>query len=665
MNTIAHPTSSASDDLTKIMEELKASAAAWARQFRFEKELQDLSTMITHNPEDPTYYLSAGRRYAELGQQKEAIKIFDTGLEKVPETHTEYKQLREEKNKAQLRQDHLIDIFGRFSYDIAYLFVDTYFSQQEAAELTRVSSTWRKIILSHPKIWRRIDGHAEWNKPKKTISPFHLLPSISHHVQELQLPKHQPTNSYIKCIQNCDFKQLEWLKIMTLYCNKENYFRLLPALQNISQSLTFLDITLGLNDKNMPFFSDVLRTCPNLISLRFICSPKRQQVIRPIYIHKTTKLKTLTLWSRHELDKIMKKDLQRIMALSPDLRRLAIGNCDEGVYTAFQEHDSGKIETFTVQHVKGFFPNDSLSKSQLDNMVNNEQETTHFNGLTDFTAKDFVSPFSLVPILKKHHKTIQSLSLYIANTPSNLSPPDWQKVLCAHPVYNLTSLQIGHLNVYDVFRRRAVESSAFYVLLTVAPKLSNLESLKLYNVNVPDNVLHAIGKLPKLTKLKLSKIHCCSETLLALIKRFEVKSNYTAKKREEESLSSLTQLDLDTFAIQPDIAEAACKIQTLTHLYISDLGNRYGVFDTFVQEVAKLPLLEDLEIGNAQRLTLDDFEVLSTMTSLRRLGLFRVNKSIHDNIRKVTFPPSIDVIIFKYEKLDDDEKERTGKLILS
>ncbi|KAG2215657.1 hypothetical protein INT45_008405 [Circinella minor] len=661
-NTIIQPPSSTSEDLTKLMEQLKTSAAAWAHQFRFEKELQDLSSMITHDPKDPTHYLSVGRRYAELGQQKEAIQIFNTGLEKVPETHTDYKQLQQEKEKAQLRQDHLIDIFGRFSYDIAYLFVDTYFSQQEAAEYTRVSSTWRKIILSHPKIWRRIDGHAEWNKPKKTISPFLLLPSISHHIQELQLPKHQPTNSYFECIRDCDFKQLEWLKINTLYCNKKNYFRLIPALQNISGTLTSLDITLGLNDNNMPAFSYVLRACPHLISLRFICSPKRQQVILPIFIHHTTKLKTLTLWSRHEMDKIKKKDLQRIMVSSPDLRYLAIGNCDESVYTAFQEHNSDKLETFIVQHVKGFFLNDTLSKSKLDH---EEKETTHLGGLTHFTAKEFTSPFSLVPVLKKHHNTIHSLSLYIANTPSNLSPPDWQKVLCLYPVYNLTSLQIGHIGVYDIFRRRAVESSAFYVLLTVAPKLSNLESLELYNVKVPDNVLDAIGRLPKLTKLKLSKIHCYSENLLALIKRFEVKSNYTAKRREEESLSSLTQLDLDTLAIKPDIAEAACKIQTLTHLYISDLGNRYGVFDTFVQEVTKLPLLEDLEIGNAQRLTLDDFEVLSTMTSLCRLGLFKVNKSTHDNIQKVTFPPSVNVIISKHEKMEDDEKERVGMLIVS
>ena len=212
-------TSSTHDDkVIKIMEQLKASAAAWARQFRFEKELQDLSSMIDHDPQDPTNYLSAGRRYAGLGQQKEAIKIFTTALEKVPETHTQYELLRQEKEKAQLRQDHLIDIFGRFSFDIAYLFVDKYFTQQEAAEYTRVCHAWRKIILSHPKIWRRIDGHAEWDKPTKGITPFLLLPSVSKHVQELQLPKHQQTTSYLNCIRKCNFKHLEWLKIITLYC---------------------------------------------------------------------------------------------------------------------------------------------------------------------------------------------------------------------------------------------------------------------------------------------------------------------------------------------------------------------------------------------------------------------------------------------------------------
>ena len=218
-DTNEQQTSSTPDDnVIKTVEQLKTSAAAWARQFRFERELQDLLSMITHSPQDPENYLSAGRRYAELGQQKEAIKIFTTALEKVPETHTQYELLRQEKEKAQLRQDHLTDIFGRFSYDITYLFVDNYFTQQEAAKYTRVCSAWRKKILSHPKIWKRIDGHAEWDKPTKDITPFLLLPSISQHVQELQLPKHQRMASYLNCIRKCNFKHLEWLKIITLYC---------------------------------------------------------------------------------------------------------------------------------------------------------------------------------------------------------------------------------------------------------------------------------------------------------------------------------------------------------------------------------------------------------------------------------------------------------------
>ncbi|KAI9260675.1 hypothetical protein BDA99DRAFT_512829 [Phascolomyces articulosus] len=172
---------------------LKIKAIACAKKEQYDKEFQDKTIFMNkvvsvhHDPEE---YLLDGRRYAEQGLQKQAIQMFNKGLELQRLAEKEdphcYYELTSERNQAQTRLDSRIDFFARFPYDIVCRVID-FIPLETIVQCSRVSSLWRTLILDCPNPWRHIDTHI---LTKSGISlPFKFLPLISHHVESLVLPQ--------------------------------------------------------------------------------------------------------------------------------------------------------------------------------------------------------------------------------------------------------------------------------------------------------------------------------------------------------------------------------------------------------------------------------------------------------------------------------------------
>ncbi|KAI7850428.1 hypothetical protein BDC45DRAFT_243846 [Circinella umbellata] len=194
---------------------LKTRSPLLARKNKGLKEqLNDANYMIYLAPKSSVGYLRAGRLCIDYGYQHRAFFIFSRGLQLVPRSDEQYDLLTQGKNEAQSRAKKRFDILSRLPLDVRHEITDNYFSQKELTPFTRVCSSWREMIINDSKLWKQIHA-VEWNdKPKEGDIPVHtLLPSISHHIQELELPLNSKTSRYMNNIPTSNFENLQSMKI--------------------------------------------------------------------------------------------------------------------------------------------------------------------------------------------------------------------------------------------------------------------------------------------------------------------------------------------------------------------------------------------------------------------------------------------------------------------
>ncbi|KAI9272753.1 hypothetical protein BDA99DRAFT_275109 [Phascolomyces articulosus] len=195
---------------SRIIHLLKLRMTAWAQRKRYDKELEDGKTLMIYAPQDPTGYLCVGRHYAYQGFQKQAIDTFSNGLKNIPITNIQYDALIKAKQQAEARQLNSFDILTRLSYDISCCVIDC-LPQETVSECSRVSRTWRKLILEYPKVWRSISINS-FNK-KQALPLYMLLPYVSQHVEDLSLPCQESMDKVLNLVDENDFSNLRSLQL--------------------------------------------------------------------------------------------------------------------------------------------------------------------------------------------------------------------------------------------------------------------------------------------------------------------------------------------------------------------------------------------------------------------------------------------------------------------
>ncbi|KAG2219273.1 hypothetical protein INT45_000049 [Circinella minor] len=589
------------------------------------RQLNDANHMIYLVPRSPVGYLRAGRIYIDYGYQQRAFILFSRGLQLVPQTDEHYDLLTQGKNEALSRAKKRFDILSRLPLDIRHEIIDNYFSRKELTQFTRVCSSWRKMIINYSKLWKQILA-VEWNdKPKEGEIPVHtLLPSISQHIQELELPQNTKTSTYMNNIPTTPLPP------------PISYVRFIPSFVSVAQSLTSLDISFSRKAYEVPLFSDILMNLPNLTTLRYDVQQRVYQplVLFPITISSPTRLKRVAIQSDRE--KINDIELQKLLTNSPDLRCLSIGNCDDSVYETIGKYGHNIKEL-----------NIDQSAEEPMSLGSDEYCSDDTVGLKHFSASGFDSPSCLLPMIKENHITLRTLTLRLKF--KSITAPGWSSLFTSYPLSNLIHLNIHDFDNYDLTLDESNELGDFQfenhisICKTILPimmvmnKMPHLQTLFLSHVApIPDSVVDTFKDLPNLSQLVLDGCNFNSRKMKEFLELCGEKS------KTNKSLEKLVISD-QPMNINHDIVYAASKIQSLTWLDFNYMHGEEELAKNLVPNIVKLPLLEHIKISHMD-MELRDLFALRNCSLLRYIELDKNYWITPENIKQVAFPSHVEVV---------------------
>ncbi|KAI9268905.1 hypothetical protein BDA99DRAFT_502961 [Phascolomyces articulosus] len=595
-------TSTAIPDLeTEILLMLEMRAMAWARKGQYENELQDASTMIKYAPYKPEGYLITGRRYVKQGFHERGVDIFTKGLQQVPQTDKQYSILFEEKEQTQRQLDKGDYLFNYFlPYDLIYTIID-FLPQDSVIQCGLVSSEWRSLILNYPKTWR----HVNLDRTERSIIHT-ILPSVSSHIETLNVPGGKAGYQYMELIHANNFSKLSSLEIRKYtFTDSKHHYYMVPiysALHTVSDTLTSLDITLD-RENDTPSLATLLSICPNLTSLKF--TARCIHAATPFSIARPTRLITLKLNTAF-YEKIRGDELQKMLQAMPRLRWLSICQCDTDIYQLVEQY---------CPDINILIAGTSLPK--FDAWV----PDTTIPGLQSLYAlNSFVMPGSnTLPLLETYHATLRKLLLQ--NTPP-LTESNWQ---------HLSSLGFAHLTEFNLVRADCAVLNNLVILLTSMP---NLESLTLTgnrkNSRIPDNTLKYLGRMHKLTCLKLTDVEINVLDICHVLENFvQRENNKTSNTATVVNPSPLTELDLiNVKNINSTVMNTITRIRSLKCLGMDYDEPSETIRRSFIQGISKLPLLEnlffmDLHISEEELYLLG---TISTLTYVELDGVYGIEK---------------------------------------
>ncbi|KAI7858642.1 hypothetical protein BDC45DRAFT_531823 [Circinella umbellata] len=210
------------------MESTKVGAGTGVQKRKDENdELHEAWDMMASDPEDPTEY-----------------------LKKASVTHKEYEALRQGKKEAESHKNKCIDILSHLPLEITHRIIDNYFDQKSITPYSRISSSWRNIILNYSKYWERIT--IQWQdtttNEENILLPYMLLPSICQHSFDII----------------CEYNGQVYPR------SSISYYQFSSVLTAISNTLTNLSLVLEVNSIDVPNVSETFNICSNLTRLQYM-----------------------------------------------------------------------------------------------------------------------------------------------------------------------------------------------------------------------------------------------------------------------------------------------------------------------------------------------------------------------------------------------------------
>ncbi|KAI7848148.1 hypothetical protein BDC45DRAFT_322869 [Circinella umbellata] len=616
--TIELSTPAIHDFLNNVINLLRMRAAAWAQKGQYDKALQDTTAMMTYAPMDPTGYLCTARRYAEQGFQVRAIDVLKRGLERVPTNDQQYETLCNEKQQAKRRYAHRLDVFAYVPCDVVFRIIE-FVPLETITQCTRVSSSWRGYIVNDPKLWQRIDVYSFTGEG--VLSPYKLLPSISHHVKELSLPQGKQAKNCTELIKTLDFSNLHSLQVkrtVPSYKLHNHYAQLCSALTNIANTLELLDVYFEGTD-DIPHLSDILSICRNLTTIKFTTKVP-EAITTSLSLTYLTKLTNIELSTT---DRIHSSDLQNLFQHSPHLRSLYIYVCRDDIYDTVEKY-CPKLEELSVNGRAWWVRKQHFSFDKVDNKNNNNNSTASppssppaTGGLKVLTCHSLESPISIISALEKHHTTLQSLEIRIM---FGLQLIEFPHHFAAYPITNLKFFRIDYIPLAVCLQ--------LDTLLKLTPNLQCLHLCHSRHNLIPDNTFKAIAAMPRITEIRLIRCNFNASKLEELLKAYG--SNATKS-------SSLDTLSIkDCAGLRDSILETCAKIQSLSDITISMSEGKMKKesVKTFIQDAASLPHLKQLCIGHTE-ITEEDLQALSGNPSLSLIHLISIHGVTQTQIKHV------------------------------
>ncbi|KAI7857531.1 hypothetical protein BDC45DRAFT_565991 [Circinella umbellata] len=602
-DTVIEQSSRILDDLQqKTVYMLKLRMTAWDKKGRYDNQLQDAKKLMAYAPHDLAGYLYAGQRYSDLGYQKRAIKIFEEGLNKIPfcfssssslNQQGHYQELQQARLTAKRRDNYRRDMLVCLPYDVSCCVLDE-LSQQTLAHCTRVSSTWRNLVLNYPNIWHHMDvATFDVKKQMDDVIPvYRLLPTIADHIQELVLPEEKQLKDYLDLIRTNNFRNLCSLQIKRGFWRQErniNYETICSSLINVASTLTSLNLDLihiqGLD------LARLLSMFRNLASLRYYATwDQSSSLLNKQLIPFTTSLTKLDLW-RHKAHTwnptFTVTEMQQLIRSSPHLQFLSIYSCTDEIYDEVT-HYCPDIRKLIV------------NQTHNEHMTADEQKSVR--GLKTLLSTNLLSGTAIKSLLTQHAATLHTLQL--DQEMVHPTRGTWQQLFSTVTFHKLVNITISKAHEEIIQQLDIIIQQTLHLeMLFVAQTCGTM---------IPDGVFNTLVHLLKFKKLWLID---CDFNPAVLVRCLDMFSKSKAQ-------SALVSLDISGMegTINDTLLKTCARIKSLVDLSVCHSSPRQGAVQSFARNVAKLPNLEDLSIYEMP-MTENDIQVIGKNRSICRVTI--------------------------------------------
>ncbi|KAJ8654299.1 hypothetical protein O0I10_009994 [Lichtheimia ornata] len=451
----------------------------------FDTALDDAATMQQLAPASALGYLRGGYVYDMRGLRREAIRVYDEGLNHVSMDDPAYQLVVNAKSSSEEALNHRFDILDKLSPDLLMNIVPRFvgndpLSSDEEYPYLNVSKRWHHLI---PPI---ANFHFIIKQPKTLDQGHDHLVSVSRHVKTLTLQSCPKTIN--RLFQRASFEALSQL---TIKANEDSFLLLLRALGKKLTHLTISKLTLVFNSSINLRWILLDCSCPNLKSLDI---SNVNIVINSLPFY--PKLEELSINNTRQ--SFGKEAAQELLSCFPSLKSLAVDkSVDSSVLTMVQERCPSLYDLWFG----------SLRAPTL---------MYHGNGglhdlVLDLDRRNGANYAGMVGLLMKHCQTLMGCRLYLGPVGPN---PGVCDVDLPSDV-KFSRLHTLHIASFEQLGCQQWDTRLFEWIIQHS---SDIESIYLYGV--PAIRPQIIQPLRKFTSLKRAMFHVASDDQIDPILQF-------------------------------------------------------------------------------------------------------------------------------------------------
>ncbi|CDS06429.1 hypothetical protein LRAMOSA08957 [Lichtheimia ramosa] len=302
-----------------ILPALDRRAMALSKCASYDAALGHVDVMQQLSPSSAVGYLRAASIYSEQGKQRHAIDICNQALSIVDSDDVHYATLQRLKMDADQQQAKCIDFISQLPLDVVIttlipmLMEHNSLHPSDPCEYLYVSNQWRDRIV---QCWGGFKFRIH-HEDSVIMSECQQLFDFSQYATSLHIYKYSTGTWLPDLFRDHNFASLRKIHIQCLTAYKINHF--ISALKLVSNTVTHLDIDL--DDRLRLSLSNVLLTCPNLVSLD-MANPSDIDLSE---IPTMPKLETLLI--SYAQEEITSDRIKEVCQRFPSLKKLELGPC--------------------------------------------------------------------------------------------------------------------------------------------------------------------------------------------------------------------------------------------------------------------------------------------------------------------------------------------------
>ncbi|KAI9275804.1 hypothetical protein BDA99DRAFT_496491 [Phascolomyces articulosus] len=575
-------------------------AQAYFLRHRFDAVCADAQTMIQFFPESATGYIRKARLLSMHGYQRQAIDIYNKGLQntKVNDSKKsllsnihESRTLEQGLKDATKLNNKRIDFFSQLPTECVCTIISL-LNMKEKATCMLVNNLWRQYILDwvDPSLWE----HFTIQDKEEDMVLVKAAPYFAHRTKTLVIDSKGPNilSMYLKYMVCGHFKNIHSLKMTGNGASRlwRERFLFANAIYKTRHSLRCLDLTMKY-DFQVVTLAQVVSACDNVTHITyqvkcFVRSANNTigdfKVVNPRH-----SLNNLTLTLGGNL--IEGEQIVAMLQRCPKLRRFVISACDPSILDVVREHAPEGLKIFAM--------NPDYHHTVVPDLppnVNYDRTPSGLWVLIAYGHRNPIPPLQLLPLIYKHRTTLATIRIDI----SEISVIELQRFNTTYPDFRFSNLLL--MMNFSCYRK------THQLLLEATydrPILKTLTGTHIYDVK---SIIKSVRRLPSLSFLNMMHVRDWEVRPSDVLELFDI---FT--RRSNADLTSLNHITLREFwAIDDTVLCSLANIKTLESVMLWGLVNvSTSGLCAFIQH-APVDRLKHIKLNNMYSVTDDTLNVL-------------------------------------------------------